>query len=130
MGTFLRGEEMCLAQLFLQSGSAYDCISELGELGLVEFRDVSLQIVISSSWVYVMSCFISKLRPSLTTSAAPDKIMLAYLHNTWDYYGVHALFIRVSLSFIPSPSRCRLTLLLRRRQSFLMFLCSLCKMLP
>lgn len=32
---------MCLAQLFLQSGSAYDCISELGELGLVEFRDVS-----------------------------------------------------------------------------------------
>ena len=41
MGTLLRGEEMCLAQLFLQSGSAYDCISELGELGLVEFRDVS-----------------------------------------------------------------------------------------
>lgn len=32
---------MCLAQLFLQSGSEYDCISELGELGLVEFRDVS-----------------------------------------------------------------------------------------
>lgn len=41
MGSFLRGDEMCLAQLFLQSGSAYDCISELGELGLVEFRDVS-----------------------------------------------------------------------------------------
>lgn len=32
---------MCMAQLFLQSGSAYDCISELGEMGLVEFRDVS-----------------------------------------------------------------------------------------
>lgn len=41
MGSLFRGEEMCLAQLFLQSGSAYDCISELGELGLVEFRDVS-----------------------------------------------------------------------------------------
>lgn len=40
MGLF-RSEEMCLAQLFLQSGSAYDCISELGELGLAEFRDVS-----------------------------------------------------------------------------------------
>uniref|UniRef100_A0A669CGE6 V-type proton ATPase subunit a n=1 Tax=Oreochromis niloticus TaxID=8128 RepID=A0A669CGE6_ORENI len=39
MASLLRGEEMCLAQLFLQSGSAYDCISELGELGLVEFRD-------------------------------------------------------------------------------------------
>ncbi|XP_061603944.1 V-type proton ATPase 116 kDa subunit a 2 [Phyllopteryx taeniolatus] len=36
-----RSEEMCLAQLFLQSGSEYDCISELGELGLVEFRDLN-----------------------------------------------------------------------------------------
>ncbi|XP_034452344.1 V-type proton ATPase 116 kDa subunit a-like isoform X1 [Hippoglossus hippoglossus] len=41
MSSLLRGEEMCLAQLFLQSGSAYDCISELGELGLVEFRDLN-----------------------------------------------------------------------------------------
>uniref|UniRef100_A0AAQ6A7Z1 V-type proton ATPase subunit a n=1 Tax=Amphiprion ocellaris TaxID=80972 RepID=A0AAQ6A7Z1_AMPOC len=41
MCPLLRGEEMCLAQLFLQSGSAYDCISELGELGLVEFRDLN-----------------------------------------------------------------------------------------
>ncbi|XP_033832015.1 V-type proton ATPase 116 kDa subunit a 2 isoform X2 [Periophthalmus magnuspinnatus] len=36
-----RSEEMCLAQLFLQSGSEYDCISALGELGLVEFRDLN-----------------------------------------------------------------------------------------
>ncbi|XP_061554212.1 V-type proton ATPase 116 kDa subunit a 2 [Phycodurus eques] len=36
-----RSEEMCLAQLFLQSGSEYDCISQLGELGLVEFRDLN-----------------------------------------------------------------------------------------
>lgn len=35
-----RSEEVCLVQLFLQSGSAYNCVSELGELGLVEFRDV------------------------------------------------------------------------------------------
>uniref|UniRef100_A0A8C9WW22 V-type proton ATPase subunit a n=1 Tax=Sander lucioperca TaxID=283035 RepID=A0A8C9WW22_SANLU len=41
MCSLLRGEEMCLAQLFLQSGSAYDCINELGELGLVEFRDLN-----------------------------------------------------------------------------------------
>uniref|UniRef100_A0A8C4IDH9 V-type proton ATPase subunit a n=1 Tax=Dicentrarchus labrax TaxID=13489 RepID=A0A8C4IDH9_DICLA len=45
MSSLLRGEEMCLAQLFLQSGSAYDCISELGELGLVEFRDVSFNVL-------------------------------------------------------------------------------------
>ncbi|XP_061115672.1 V-type proton ATPase 116 kDa subunit a [Conger conger] len=41
MGSLFRSEEMCLAQLFLQSGSAYDCISELGEMGLVEFRDLN-----------------------------------------------------------------------------------------
>lgn len=32
---------MTLCQLFLQSDAAYPCISELGELGLVQFRDVS-----------------------------------------------------------------------------------------
>uniref|UniRef100_A0A8C7GMH7 V-type proton ATPase subunit a n=1 Tax=Oncorhynchus kisutch TaxID=8019 RepID=A0A8C7GMH7_ONCKI len=42
MGSLFRSEEMCLTQLFLQSGSAYDCISELGEMGMVEFRDVSI----------------------------------------------------------------------------------------
>lgn len=54
MGSGFRSEEMCLAQLFLQSGSAYDCISELGEMGLVEFRDVSLD----SATVYqnLVSC--------------------------------------------------------------------------
>ncbi|XP_069789580.1 V-type proton ATPase 116 kDa subunit a 2-like isoform X3 [Narcine bancroftii] len=36
-----RSEEMCLAQLFLQAASAYDCISELGETGVVEFRDLN-----------------------------------------------------------------------------------------
>ncbi|XP_052449287.1 V-type proton ATPase 116 kDa subunit a 2 isoform X1 [Carassius gibelio] len=41
MGSLFRSEEMCLAQLFLQSGSAYDCTNELGELGLVEFRDLN-----------------------------------------------------------------------------------------
>lgn len=32
---------MCLSQLFLQSEAAYTCVAELGELGLVQFRDVS-----------------------------------------------------------------------------------------
>ncbi|XP_076854084.1 V-type proton ATPase 116 kDa subunit a isoform X2 [Brachyhypopomus gauderio] len=41
MGSLFRSEEMCMAQLFLQSASAYDCIRELGELGLVEFRDLN-----------------------------------------------------------------------------------------
>ena len=42
MGSLFRSEEMTLCQLFLQSEAAYACISELGELGLVQFRDVSL----------------------------------------------------------------------------------------
>ncbi|XP_056390229.1 V-type proton ATPase 116 kDa subunit a 2 isoform X1 [Hyla sarda] len=41
MGSLFRSDTMCLAQLFLQSGSAYDCVSELGEMGLAEFRDLN-----------------------------------------------------------------------------------------
>ncbi|XP_066467591.1 V-type proton ATPase 116 kDa subunit a 3 isoform X1 [Tiliqua scincoides] len=41
MGSMFRSEEICLAQLFLQSASAYACVSELGEQGLVEFRDLN-----------------------------------------------------------------------------------------
>ncbi|KAM4636323.1 V-type proton ATPase 116 kDa subunit a 3 [Discoglossus pictus] len=44
MGSMFRGEEVCLAQLFLQSGSEYQCVSELGELGLVEFRDLNQNV--------------------------------------------------------------------------------------
>lgn len=36
-----RSEEVSLAQLFLPTAAAYTCVSQLGELGLVEFRDVS-----------------------------------------------------------------------------------------
>lgn len=43
MGELFRSEEMTLAQLFLQSEAAYCCVSELGELGMVQFRDVSQQ---------------------------------------------------------------------------------------
>lgn len=35
---------MTLCQLFLQSEAAYACVSELGELGLVQFRDVSFLV--------------------------------------------------------------------------------------
>jgi V-type H+-transporting ATPase subunit a len=42
MGNLFRSEEMTLCQLFLQSEAAYACVSELGELGLVQFRDVSI----------------------------------------------------------------------------------------
>ncbi|CAH1774496.1 unnamed protein product [Owenia fusiformis] len=41
MGALFRSEEMTLCQLFLQSEAAYACVSELGELGLVQFRDLN-----------------------------------------------------------------------------------------
>lgn len=41
MGSLFRSEEMTLCQIFLQSESAYACVSELGELGLVQFRDLN-----------------------------------------------------------------------------------------
>jgi hypothetical protein len=40
-GSLFRSEEMALCQLFLQSEAAYSCVSELGELGLVQFRDLN-----------------------------------------------------------------------------------------
>ncbi|VTJ57197.1 V-type proton ATPase 116 kDa subunit a 2 isoform X3 [Marmota monax] len=44
MGSLFRSEPMCLAQLFLQSGTAYECLSALGEKGLVQFRDLNQNV--------------------------------------------------------------------------------------
>ncbi|XP_062989415.1 V-type proton ATPase 116 kDa subunit a 4 isoform X2 [Elgaria multicarinata webbii] len=44
MVSVFRSEEMCLSQLFLQVESAYCCVSELGELGLVQFRDLNANV--------------------------------------------------------------------------------------
>ncbi|CDW53458.1 protein UNC 32, a [Trichuris trichiura] len=41
MGSLFRSEEMCRCQMFLQTEAAYACVSELGELGLVQFRDLN-----------------------------------------------------------------------------------------
>ncbi|RUS70849.1 hypothetical protein EGW08_021387 [Elysia chlorotica] len=41
MDALLRSEEMTLCQMFLQSEAAYACVSELGEIGLVQFRDLN-----------------------------------------------------------------------------------------
>ena len=49
MGSLFRSEEVTLAQLFLQSDSAYACVRELGELGKVQFRDVSLVATFNSN---------------------------------------------------------------------------------
>lgn len=41
MGSMFRSEEMALCQMFVQPEAAYNSVSDLGELGLVQFRDVS-----------------------------------------------------------------------------------------
>jgi hypothetical protein len=41
MGSFFRSEEVVLCQLFLQPEAAYTSVAQLGELGVVQFRDVS-----------------------------------------------------------------------------------------
>nr|CAD2202706.1 unnamed protein product [Meloidogyne enterolobii] len=44
MNSIHRSEEMCLVQLFLQNEAAYLCVAELGEIGLVQFRDLNAEI--------------------------------------------------------------------------------------
>lgn len=41
MGSIYRSELMSRCQIFLQTDSAYQCVAELGELGLAQFLDVS-----------------------------------------------------------------------------------------
>ncbi|XP_021490103.1 V-type proton ATPase 116 kDa subunit a 3 [Meriones unguiculatus] len=44
MGSMFRSEEVALVQLLLPTASAYTCVSQLGELGLVEFRDLNASV--------------------------------------------------------------------------------------
>uniref|UniRef100_A0A8D1S789 V-type proton ATPase subunit a n=1 Tax=Sus scrofa TaxID=9823 RepID=A0A8D1S789_PIG len=44
MGSMFRSEEVALVQLFLPTAAAYTCVSQLGELGLVEFRDLNASV--------------------------------------------------------------------------------------
>ncbi|WKX98049.1 hypothetical protein Q1695_013609 [Nippostrongylus brasiliensis] len=41
MGSIYRSEVMSLCQIFLQTDSAYQCVNELGELGLAQFLDLN-----------------------------------------------------------------------------------------
>ncbi|XP_069852972.1 V-type proton ATPase 116 kDa subunit a 4 [Dipodomys merriami] len=44
MTSVFRSEDMCLSQLFLQVEAAYCCVAELGELGLVQFKDLNVNV--------------------------------------------------------------------------------------
>jgi V-type H+-transporting ATPase subunit a len=46
--TLFRSEEMSLIQLYIPAEVAQPCVAELGELGKVQFRDVSFFLSIAS----------------------------------------------------------------------------------
>ena len=64
-----RSEEMALCQLFLQSEAAYACVSELGELGLVQFRDLNPD----TSAFQVVFAFSRKMFASFSASGTSPK---------------------------------------------------------
>uniref|UniRef100_A0A8C5PPN2 Uncharacterized protein n=1 Tax=Leptobrachium leishanense TaxID=445787 RepID=A0A8C5PPN2_9ANUR len=53
MASMFRSEERCLTQLFLQVEAGYCCIAELGDLGLVQFRDVRIRQMKGMGFHYV-----------------------------------------------------------------------------
>lgn len=71
MGSLFRSEEMTLCQLFLQSEAAYACVSELGELGLVQFRDVS-----------AVFRYLALLPPRLTINDNGDYSRVIFVHSS------------------------------------------------
>lgn len=44
MGAMFRSEEMALCQIFIQPEAAYTSVSELGETGAVQFRDLNAEV--------------------------------------------------------------------------------------
>lgn len=52
MGSLWRSQEMSLAQVFLPLEAAYECVSALGEQGLVQFKDVRAGV----EWGHVSFC--------------------------------------------------------------------------
>lgn len=44
MGSLYRSEAMALCQLFIQSEASFNCLAQLGELGLVQFKDLNASV--------------------------------------------------------------------------------------
>lgn len=42
MGSMFRSDRMALCQIFMQSETVYETVAALGEIGLVQFKDVSI----------------------------------------------------------------------------------------
>ncbi|XP_071505481.1 V-type proton ATPase 116 kDa subunit a 1-like [Diadema antillarum] len=89
MGSLFRGEKMCLAQLFVQSEAAYMCASELGEVGLVQFRDLNPNV----------SAFHRKFVSEVRRCDEMER-KIRYVEKEVKLAGIK---IQENLSFIPAP---------------------------
>lgn len=64
MGSLYRSEEMEKVQVFLQSEAAYASVAELGELGLLQFRDVR-SFFITAIIIIITSVPLLQLNPEV-----------------------------------------------------------------
>lgn len=59
MGSMFRSEEMSLCQLFVQPEAIYSTVAELGEIGIAQFKDVSIflyQLTLDLLWINLILC--------------------------------------------------------------------------
>jgi V-type H+-transporting ATPase subunit a len=62
MGELWRSEHMQLVQLFVQVEAAHDTVDELGKLGVIQFRDVSITFKVNLYCAtYLKGLLISKV---------------------------------------------------------------------
>ena len=84
MGSLFRSEDMTLCQLYLQAEAAYACVSELGELGIMQFKDVGVETL--DEWIsreggrYEFVFFARNLQP-IERSAWNVKISLLWFYT-------------------------------------------------
>ena len=73
MGDLWRSQEMQLLSLIIQNDTAHDVISKMGELGLVDFRDVSCLHSApraAPSWALTPTSTVTSTRRSPASSGA------------------------------------------------------------
>ena len=108
MGSLMRSEEMALCQLFLQSESAYSCISELGELGVVQFRDVSIIMVdfLTCSLCDLLN-YLTKIYDSFFPKHYSDLANKFLLFFLFVYTINCSVICKLAFCFLLAESRCQ-----------------------
>lgn len=78
MSRLFRSEEMSLYQMYMDYGAAYYLVAEIGEAGIVEFKDVRKYVIITLAFTCnIVIVFTRKLSNETLCSV---KIKLMYTH--------------------------------------------------